>query len=363
MRPLLVVAAVGCLLVGCSPHRESTQGRRLTQAEAEIEVGKRFHLSRYVTNEFIPRPNEARPRPLPVRKHLRIALQWIFTGDVAPWFVAQQKGFFSELGLDVELIEGGPGREMLGGVVAGRYDMYMGYPQTVLSMVASPTGTEMMMVCASMKDSGVGWMGLDKEIPSSQHSARRITASDLRGKRIGTQPGDEFLLDFLCDQEGLSTSEVTPMVEGATPDALLSGAIDYFQGLRSDQPRLLERAGYMNWTFLPASQFGYVPYLDVSAVTRSFYEAEGEALKRYVYALNESISYISNHRDEAASITVASIARHDGTIAEMRTRLDREIPLYLGDGSEPPLYISEAKLRSQLAVLFRYHRIELSEER
>lgn len=363
MRGSLLFGACVVLFSGCSKHPDTASTHRLSQSDAEQEVRRRIDLSHYVTNEFIPKKGEQPPVALSSRKRLRIALQWVFTGDVAPWFVAQKNGYFSDLGLDVELFEGGPGREMLGGVVAGRYDMYMGYPETILSMVASPTGTEMMMVCASMKDSGVGWIGIDRGIPNGQTSAKAITASDLRGKRIGTQPGAEFLLDFLCDQEGLLPSEVTPMNEGATPDALVSGAMDYFQGLRSDQPRLLERVGYKNWTFLPASQFGYVPYLDVSAVTRSFYMDEKEALRRYVYALNEAISYIAHHRDEAAAITVGSIARDAGTIAEMRSRLDREIPLYLGDGSEAPLYMSETKLRSQLAVLYRYHRIELAEAR
>jgi ABC-type nitrate/sulfonate/bicarbonate transport system substrate-binding protein len=99
--------------------------------------------------------------------------------------------------------------------------------------------------------------------------------------------------------------------------------------------------------------------MNVSAVTTAFYRAEPKVLACYVYALNEAVAYIATHRDEAAAITVASIPGDSGTVREMRTRLDREIPLYLGDGSEPPLYIGEAKLRRQLALLYRYHRVEL----
>ena len=335
----------------------------MSQAAAEREVERRFDIRRYVTNEFIPGAGRPAPAPLASRRHIRIALQWLFTGDAAPWFVAQGNGYFSALGLDVELVEGGPGREMLGGVVAGRYDIYLGYPEVVLSMVASPTGTDMTMVCASMKDSGVGWIGLDHGIPQGQRSTRQITVSDVRGRRMGVQPGAEFLLELLCDHFGLAPSEVTPMSEGATPDPLVAGVLDYYQGLRSDQPRLLERAGYMNWTFLPASQFGYSPYMDVSAVTTAFYRAEPRLLACYVYAVNEAIAYIAKHPDEAAAMTVASIPRDAGTVREMRTRLDREIPLYFGDGSEPPLYIGEAKLKRQLAVLYRYHRVDLPEPR
>jgi ABC-type nitrate/sulfonate/bicarbonate transport system substrate-binding protein len=354
-----LAAALAALLAGCPARPGAGEPARITADQAE-RAAERFDVGRFVTNRFIPRPGEPPPAPLRPRVRLRVALQWLISGDAAPWLVAEREGFFSSLGLDVELIPGGPGRQMLGGVVAGRYDVYVGYPDVVLALVASPTGADLRMIGATMKDSGVGWIGLDRSIPRTERSRRKITAADLRGKRIGVQPEAEFLLDYLCDRIGLPRSQITVLNEGATPDALVAGALDFYEGLRSDQPRLLERAGYENWTFLPMSEFGYSTYLDVSAVTADFCRRRPRVLACYLAALDRSIQYIAAHREQAARITAAGIPGYDGTVAEMRTRLDREIPLCLGDGSEPPLVITPARLTRLLAILDRYHRIDLA---
>jgi NitT/TauT family transport system substrate-binding protein len=347
------------VLSGCARHPAAEGVQTISKAEADRIVAERFDADRYITNAFIPKSGAAPLPPLSPRRKLRVGLQWLFTGDAAPWIVAQQKGFFSDLGLDVELQEGGPGRDVLIGLVMGRIDIYMGYPDVTLSMMTSRTGADLRMICATLKEPGIGWIGLDHTIPKSQRSSRRITAADLRGSRIGVQPGFDFLLAFLCEQMGLSQNELHVMSEGATPDALLSGAMDYFQGLRSDQPRLLERKGYYNWTFLSMADLGYTSYLDVSVVTPDFCRREPDVLARYVAALDRSLRYIADHPREAAQITVAAIPGDPGTVAEMEARIRRETAISLGDGSEPPLYISKDKVRAQVSILYRYHRIDL----
>jgi NitT/TauT family transport system substrate-binding protein len=323
-------------------------------------VAERFDPGRCVTNQFIPRPGAAPLPPLAPRRRLRVGLQWLFTGDAAPWFVAQRMGFFSDEGLDVDLAEGGPGRDVLVGLVMGRIDVYVGYPETALSLMTSRTGADLRIIGATLKASGVGWIGLDRTIPPGQRSTRAITAADLRGRRIGVQPGSDFLFAFLCDQLGLSPADVRVMNEGPTPDALVTGALDYYQGLRSDQPRLLERNGYANWTFLAMADLGYTSYLDVSVVTAESCRREPDVLARYVAALDRSIRYIADHPAEAARITVAAIPHDPGTIPEMEARIRRESLLSFGDGSEPPLSVNPDRIRKLVAILYRYHRIDLA---
>jgi ABC-type nitrate/sulfonate/bicarbonate transport system substrate-binding protein len=358
--PVALLGLLAALLPGCARQAAAPAAATLSKAEADRIVAERFDADRYITNQFIPQPGAPPLAPLSPKRHLRVGLQWLFTGDAAPWIVAQRKGFFSDLGLDVDLQEGGPGREVLIGLVMGRIDIYMGYTDVALSMMTSRTGTDLRMICATLKEPGIGWIGLDRAIPISQRSTRRITAADIRGSRIGVQPGFDFLLAFLCDQMGLSQNELHVMNEGATPDGLLNGSLDYFQGLRSDQPRLLERKGYYNWTFLSMADLGYTSYLDVSVVTPEFCRREPAVLARYVAALDRSLRYLAAHPREAAQITVAAIPGDPGTVEEMEARIRRETAISLGDGSEPPLYISPVKIRNQLSILYRYHRIDLA---
>jgi NitT/TauT family transport system substrate-binding protein len=355
----LIPFLAAAVLAGCHAKPAPEGPKTLSKAEADRIVAERFDAERYVVNRFIPAPGAPRLPPLSPPRTLRVGLQWLMTGDAAPWVVAQRMGFFSDAGLDVHLEEGGPGRDVLIGLIMGRIDIYMGYPEVALSMITSRTGADVRMVCASMKESGVGWIGLDRTIPQDRRSAHRITAADLRGRRIGVQPGSDFLIAFLCDQIGLAPGEIRIMNEGATPDALVSGALDYYQGLRSDQPRLLERNGYRNWTFLSMADLGYTAYLDVSVVTAEFCRREPEVLYRYVAALSRAIAYIADHPHETAVMMVAAIPNDPGSVDEMEARIRRETPLCLGDGSEPPLYMSPARVRNLVSILYRYHRLDL----
>ncbi len=344
---------------GCSPHPGADWPKAIPQAEAERRVARSFDATRYVTNEFIPRPGAPPPAPIAPRRRLRVGLQWLLTGDAAPWVVAQKKGFFAAQGLDVQLEPGGPGRDVLSGVVVGRTDIYVGYPDLALAMVTSRTGADLRLICATMKSTEAGWMGLDRSIPTTQRSSRRIGAADLRGRRIAVQPESDYLIAYVCDQLGLSPGDLQLRRAGATPDGLLTGSLDYFQGLRSDQPRLLERNGYKNWTFLAVADLGYTSYLDVSVVTADFCRREPAVLAGYVAALDRALRYIAGHFHETAELMVQAIPGDPGSVDEMEARIRRETALTFGDGREPLLFIDPAKVRNFVTILYRYHRLDL----
>jgi hypothetical protein len=57
---------------------------------------------------------------------------------------------------------------------------------------------------------------------------------------------------------------------------------------------------------------------------------------------------------------LAAITNDPGSVQEMEARVKRETQLSVGDGSERPLFISGARVRNLVSILYRYHRIELA---
>ena len=206
---------------------------------------------------------------------------------------------------------------------------------------------------------GAGLIGLDTSIPKDQASTRHIGRDDFIGRRIGVVPGAAYLVDVLCTELNIPPSEVHVMTAGATPEALISGAVDYYGGLRTNQPRILEREGYKNWTFFPMSDIGMRDYFDVSIVTADFYKNEPKVLANYVYALNEAVQYEMAHPEEAAEIAVRYTPEYPVTKEEALWRIKQEIPVIRGDGSEPFLAMKESVIEHQLALLYRFGQIEL----
>jgi ABC-type nitrate/sulfonate/bicarbonate transport system substrate-binding protein len=331
----------------------------LTQAEAEQVVAQRFHVGNYIVHDFIPKPGAAAPAPIVPPRTLKVSLYWVKNDELTPWFVGQEKGFFARAGIKLDITEGGPGRDMLSSLIANRLDMYIGPADNALFLITSRTGTDVKMICALMKDSPSGLIGLDATIPHDQASTRHIGRADLVGHRIGLVPGAEYLSTILCAEMNIPQEDVQTMKSGATPDALIGGAIDYYGGFRTNQTRVLERQGYKNWTFFPFAEVGISDYFDVSIVTADFYRKEPQILANYVYALNEAIAYEIAHPEEAADIAVRNSPDYPVTKAEALWRIKQEIPFYLGDGSEPVLAMKESVVQHELAEFYRYGQIEL----
>jgi ABC-type nitrate/sulfonate/bicarbonate transport system substrate-binding protein len=344
---------------GKSSSADSDAKPVISRQEAEQAVADRFDVQRYVKRDFIPKADAPAALALNPRRTLKIGLYWVLNDELTPWFVGIDKGFFSDQGLDIDLEEGGPGRDMLSSLIAGRVDVYLGKPENALFVINSPTGADLKMICALMKKTPVGWIGIDRTIPQTQASTRHIGRDELRGSRVAVTPGSEYMADVATTELGLSPGDIHILKAGATPDVLMSGAVDYYQGFSDNQPRILERNGYKNWTFFAFADIGYQDYWDVSTVTAETYQRDPQMLSAYVFALDRALRYEIAHPDEAADIAIRHTPNYPETKDEALWRIKKDITLYKGDGSEPLLLMNDAVIQKQLALLYRYHRIDL----
>lgn len=366
-RQFVLIGAAVAVLTACS--RSSSEADKtasggdakavLSREESEKAVAERFNVGRYVVPDFIPKEGAPPPPALNPKQTVKVGLYWVLNDELTPWFVGIEKGFFANQGIDLQFVEGGPGRDMLSSLIAGRVDIYVGKPENMLFVINSRTGADLKMICALMKKTPVGWIGIDRTIPRDQPSTRHIGRDDLRGSRIAVTPGAEYMVDVASSVLGLAPGDIHMMRAGSTPDALISGAADYYQGFSENQPRTLERNGYKNWTFFPFSDLGYQDYWDVSTVTADVYQRNPQMLASYVFALDQSIRYEIAHPEEAAQIAVRYTPKYPETEADALWRIKKDIALYVGDGSEPLLLMKNSVIQKQLALLYRYHQIEL----
>jgi NitT/TauT family transport system substrate-binding protein len=324
-------------------------------------VKSSFDVSHYLTNEFIPAPDAPAPAPLNPRRPLRLGLNWIANDQIAPWLLGREQGFFAEVGIDLQIVEGGPGRDHLNTLFAGHVDVYTGFAEPLFQMVTSPTGSAVMMICANMKTSPLCWLALDKTVAPGQRSSKKIGPADLRGRTFGVQPGGPYYLGYVLGQMGMSIDDVKVVNAGAGPDALIGGAMDFYQGWLDNQPRLLERNGYHNWFALNFADVGYPDYGDISTVTPAFYAAEKELLRRYVYALDRSMRYLIAHPQESAEIVAHTpeVSSYQLSVADVLWRIKTDTPLFQGNGAQPLLALDAGQLHDIAVQMYRYHSLEL----
>jgi ABC-type nitrate/sulfonate/bicarbonate transport system substrate-binding protein len=348
---------------GCSRPAAPIATAAMSQADAEREVSARVDVSRLYTNEFVDEADTPGPVHSGPPDQLRLGLLWLANDQTSPWFVGLDKGFFRDAGIDLRIVEGGPGRDNVPLLAGSQIELFAGNLEQGLEAVLNPTGADLVMICANFKESALSWAMLDRSIPQGQRSTRQVTAADLKGKRIGLQPGNEDLyVNIVCDHFGLTPSDLTVVTAGSTPDGLIGGAMDFYQCFSENQIRLFERRGYFNYMILPFRAIGYVSYTDVSVVRRDYLESHRDVLRRYVSALKRSFQYLIAHPQEAAEIS-SRMSTTPLTVPEVRWRIDRDIPLFLDEGKEPLLSLDPHTILAVTAQLYRYHLIELPPSR
>lgn len=162
-----------------------------------------------------------------------------FRPDVqfAPFYLAQQAGYFAEAGLDVT-IEFKDGSDVLLLVADGQAEF--GVADATDVMISRSSGIPVKYISTLYDHFPVALIGAAGEVPSEP--------GELAGMRIGT-PG-EFgsswhALRALLDAGGLAVDDVT--IRGYPQfnqvDGLLNGDVDFITGFRNNEPLRLEAQG------------------------------------------------------------------------------------------------------------------------
>jgi NitT/TauT family transport system substrate-binding protein len=119
----------------------------------------------------------------------KIAVGYVPVADFAPLFVAKDKGFFEQHGLDVTLTKILLASNVPGALVAGSLDIGMGTPPMLL--VTAESGLDFQAIAAVSR--------LEKDNPFVSLIARPAAnikdAADLKGKKLGV-PGFNSSMDI-----------------------------------------------------------------------------------------------------------------------------------------------------------------------
>ena len=327
---LLVLA-----LAGCGRPGPASPSSALSFGDALARVRRLLPASGYVDNGLLRASDEPPARSGPP-VHLRVGLPWVLNDEIAPWFVGLEKGFYRDAGLELELVPGGPGIDPLQLLVGGKLDIAVP-PAGVglVQLIASPTGADLVAIGAVLKSSPYCWLGIDKDTPHDAVSSKKLQPSDFVGKTVGLQPGSDYVLDFLTRTYHLPEDSVHIRRAGFTPDVLLAGTVDFYAAFLINQPRIIEREGYKNWTAFRFADWGWVDFTDVSVVRRETFNGRPDILRKYLHATGQALRFMLDQPDEAAEITARRSTDVPLTPAMVRRRFDLQRDLMLGVAGSP----------------------------
>ncbi len=264
---------------------------------------------------------------------LTIGLTYTPNVQFAPFYVAEELGYFDEAGVNVELRHHGESEELFGALKGGTEQLVYAGGDEITQAVAG--GVDMQSVATLYNTyPAVLIVPEDSEIQS---------ADDLKGHSVGV-PGlygqTYFALLAMLDSAGLSQDDVDIQAIGYTQQAALSGGrVDAVMGFANNDAVQFEEQGFAIRTIDavdPAHPTLVGPAVAAGAATIA---DRGDDVTAVLEAVRRAIEYIEANPEEAVDITANYVPTltSDEQKASALATLEATIPLLAPVGDAPLL--------------------------
>lgn len=218
-------------------------------------------------------PSLALPALSQTRDKVVYGLSWLPQAEHCGFFQAQATGLYARAGLDVELVQGGPGVNVAQLVAAGRYHYGMGTALTTLNMRSNDVP-------------GVTIAALFQKSPQTlvAHPNQGIaTLADLKGRRIAVAnfSRTQFWL-WLKAKHGFDDSQLRPYVYN--PAAFVADPTSVQQGFVTEDAFFLGQVLGAAPVSLLLADYGYPDYQTTIFGTEAEIAARPQVAQRFVDA-------------------------------------------------------------------------------
>jgi len=190
-----------------------------------------------------PAANPAADTPAPAATgkldKMRLQLKWLHQAQFAGYYVAADKGYYKDMGLDVELLPGGPDVVPSQKVLTGAADAGIDWVGSLLAN--RDKGQPLVDIGQFYQSSGLYLI--------SKKSAGINSPADLKGKKVGVWTGgNEFEFRALMDKYHFDNSidnnkDMTVIKQGFEMDTFLNGQLDAASATTYNEYNVVLEAG------------------------------------------------------------------------------------------------------------------------
>jgi len=230
-------------------------------------------------------------------------LNWTASGEHAPFFVARDKGFYREEGLEVEILDGSGSTTVLQLIANGTSPV--GYADAATMMRGVSNGMPVRAVGVPLQQSPHAFI-------YRADAPRPTKVSEIKGARIAVTAGDSSMPLFtaLLGKHGMKLEDVqliTVASTAAKDQAVLNKQADALIGFFMDQGvRLEPQTGVkIGWTRL--HDLGGVSTLSSAIIANNDWLKDPknqDLMRRFLRATQRGWQYSAENRREAAEIFV-----------------------------------------------------------
>ncbi|MTI45120.1 NitT/TauT family transport system substrate-binding protein [Roseibium hamelinense] len=231
---------------------------------------------------------------------VKFTLDWKFEAPSAPFFIAQDKGYFAEEGVNVTIDSGAGSRESIPRVATGAYDMGFGDINALIKLMDEQPDLKVKAVMMAYETPPFAVIGRKSQGISEDPKS-------LEGKTLGAPPPDAAFGQWpaFVEVAEIDTSGITIENVGfpVREPMLAQGQLDAIFGFSFSSVINLKAQGVPeeDITLIMMGEHGLDLYGNVVIANTDFAAENPEAVKGVIRALVRG--YLDTIADPAASVT------------------------------------------------------------
>jgi len=262
---------------------------------------------------------------------------WI--GSIA-FFVAWQKGFFKDEGLDMQPKSFSSPGDGLKPLLSNDLDAVLSTADSVLTVLDKAPG---QLKIVYLTDTSAG-----ADAVLAKHEIANVKA--IKGKKVAATLGqcNQLLLDKALEKAGLSEKDIQ-LVNMNPDDAGAAFAAGQLDVAVTWEPWITKVAGEKKGHVIFSSKETPNLILDILAVSTSGLAKKGPETRAFIRALNKGYEFVQQHPDEAATLAGKSLEQKPDEVKAMLTKVD----LYGPDKNKTVLGKPAADASKQVAKFFK----------
>lgn len=217
--------------------------------------------------------------------------QWTAQSQFAGYYVAQEKGFYKEAGLDVEIVHPSASYSATNRLIEGSSNVVT--LQLMQAIAEIDKGAELVNILQTSQHNGL-------VIVSRKGSLESF--NDLKGKKVGIWQAGFGELALLADKElGLGIQWI-PFIQNV--NLFLSGAIDATLAMSYNEYLQIYSSGYNNAPVLRFKEAGFDIPEDGVYVTKDYYSRFPQKMEAFAQASRKGWEWAHAHPAEALEIVL-----------------------------------------------------------
>lgn len=228
-------------------------------------------------------------QPANALESVTLQLKWTHAFQFAGYYVAKEKGYYKNAGLDVTIVEGRPDSDVVRQVVSGQAQYGVG---TSSLLLARNAGQQVVVLAVIFQHSPL--------VLVAEKNSQTQSIHDLVGKRIMIEPQSDELMAYL-KQEKISPDQLILEPHSFNIADLLGRNVAAMSAYATNELYYLERSGFPYQVYTPRSA-GIDFYGDNLFTSEQELKSNPRRIEAFRAASLRGWQYAMQHPDEIAEL-------------------------------------------------------------